>query len=392
MEPFTIRLKLNEVSFGRDLRLKLDPGSVTTGMAIVDDRKGKVVWAAELTHRGKFITKNMRSRSIFRKARRGKNTRYRPMRFSNRNKRDGWVAPSLMSRVYNILTWVRRISKWANITSISVETCKFDMQKMQLPSIKGKAYQRGELFGYEVREYLLTKFNYTCVYCGAKKVPLQIEHVIPKSKGGTNTINNLVLACEKCNQKKGSISLEDFLKGNIELLNSIKLQLKSSLKDAAAVNITRKKLLEELSIFGLPIEIGYGYKTKYNRDKQFLPKAHWIDAACVGESTPSSLDINGMRPLLIRATGHGSRRMCTTNKFGIPIKHREQVKVRFGFQTGDIGKASVLSGKLQGEWRGRIITRKTGSFHIGEADGIRWKNVRLIQKDDGYSYSNSISN
>ena len=41
-----------------------------------------------------------------------------------------------------------------------------------------------------------------CVYCGTSK-QLTIDHVIPKSKGGRNTWENLVTCCTKCNLKKG---------------------------------------------------------------------------------------------------------------------------------------------------------------------------------------------
>ena len=55
--PFTIILKGGEEQIREPtpLRLKLDPGSKTTGIALVDDEQGRVVWAAELTHRGQAI-------------------------------------------------------------------------------------------------------------------------------------------------------------------------------------------------------------------------------------------------------------------------------------------------------------------------------------------------
>src|SRR5215472_8324308 len=54
--PFTIILKcVVEHPDVHPLRLKIDPGSQTTGMALLDDASGEVVWAAELTHRGPAI-------------------------------------------------------------------------------------------------------------------------------------------------------------------------------------------------------------------------------------------------------------------------------------------------------------------------------------------------
>jgi 5-methylcytosine-specific restriction endonuclease McrA len=76
------------------------------------------------------------------------------------------------------------------------------MQLMRNPDIQGKEYQQGTLAGYETREFLLEKWKRECAYCGAKDVPLQIEHVQPRAKGGSNSITNLTLSCQKCNKKK----------------------------------------------------------------------------------------------------------------------------------------------------------------------------------------------
>lgn len=88
------------------------------------------------------------------------------------------------------------------------------------------------------------------------------------------------------------------------------------LKDAAAVNSTRWALFERLKAFGLPLETGSGGLTKYNRTVRGLPKAHWIDAACVGHSTPEIIITDGVVPLEIKATGHNSRQMCRMDKYG----------------------------------------------------------------------------
>ncbi len=81
---------------------------------------------------------------------------------------------------------------------------------MQNPEISGVEYQQGTLLGYEVREYLLEKWGRTCLYCGARDVPLEIEHLISKSRGGTNRVSNLALACHPCNQAKGAQTEEEF--------------------------------------------------------------------------------------------------------------------------------------------------------------------------------------
>jgi hypothetical protein len=103
--PFTIILKcVVEHPDVHPLRLKIDPGSQTTGMALVDDSSGDVVFAAELTHRGQAIKHALDQRRAVRRGRRQRNTRYRPPRFHNRRRQAGWLPPSLESRVTNVLT------------------------------------------------------------------------------------------------------------------------------------------------------------------------------------------------------------------------------------------------------------------------------------------------
>jgi len=125
------------------LRIKLDPGSRTTGIAIVNDVSGEVVFAAELSHRGSAVKAALESRRAVRRSRRRRQTRYRKARFTNRKRRDGWLAPSLESRISNILTWVKRLGKFCPLTALSMELVKFDTQLMQNPEISGTEYQQG---------------------------------------------------------------------------------------------------------------------------------------------------------------------------------------------------------------------------------------------------------
>uniref|UniRef100_UPI000B339719 RNA-guided endonuclease IscB n=1 Tax=Hassallia byssoidea TaxID=482630 RepID=UPI000B339719 len=171
--PFTIILKYAVSSLGIEPRqLKIDPGSKITGLAIL--QSDKVLWGAELTHRGQQIKNDLESRSAIRRNRRNRKTRYRKPRFINRIRKLGWLPPSLESRVKNIITWVNRITRYVPITGISQELVKFDLQRMQNPEISGEEYQRGELAGYEVREYLLEKWGRKCAYCNVENVPFEV--------------------------------------------------------------------------------------------------------------------------------------------------------------------------------------------------------------------------
>jgi 5-methylcytosine-specific restriction endonuclease McrA len=385
--PFTIILKKEVDATPEPVELKIDPGSKTTGLAIL--LGAKVIFAAELTHRGQAISASLKARAASRGNRRARHTRYRQPRFLNRTRPKGWLAPSLQHRVLPILTWVEKFRQFAPIGSIAQELVRFDLQQLENPEISGIEYQQGELAGYEVREYLLNKWDRKCAYCDAQNLPLQIEHIHPKSKGGSNRISNLALACEKCNLKKGTQDIKDFLKKKPELLKSILAQAKRPLKDAAAVNSTRWALFNALKKTGLPLTTGSGGLTKFNRTRLGLPKTHWLDAACVGQV--STLEICTTQPLNIKATGHGSRQKCRTDKYGFPSRYVPESPFALGFQTGDIVKAVVTTGKKIGTHVGRVAVRTRGSFNISTIKGlisdVSYKCCKTIHKKDGYGYS-----
>lgn len=384
--PFTIILKKAVEATPKPLTIKLDPGSKTTGIAVLQGNK--VIWGAELTHRGQSIKASLESRRSLRRGRRSRHTRYRPARFLNRTRPEGWLAPSLQHRVETTLTWVNKLIKFAPIGGIVQELVRFDLQQLENPEISGVEYQQGQLAGYEVREYLLNKWDRACTYCGKQDVPLQVEHIQARAKGGTNRVSNLCLACEPCNLKKGTQGIRDFLSGKPDLLNRILGQAKRPLKDAAAVNSTRWALLSRLKEAGLPVSTGSGGLTKFNRIRLGLPKTHWLDAACVGAT--ESLEVLTIKPLLIKATGHGSRQMCGTDKYGFPTRHKSSVQIHQGFQTGDIVKAVVTAGKKVGAYVGRVLCRASGSFDVatssGRVAGISHKYCQSIHQKDGYSY------
>lgn len=156
--------------------------------------------------------------------------------------------------------------------------------------------------------------------------------------------------------------------------------------------MTQWKLKEILESTGLPVEVGSGGLTKYNRKRLGISKSHWTDTACVGVETPDSLNIRNYQPLLIKAMSHGSRQMVKPDKYGFP---RTAPKLRqksfYGFQTGDIVKAVVTKGKKIGTYIGRVAVRKTASFNIKTktetVQGIGHKYCQHLYKSDGYTYS-----
>jgi len=384
--PFTIILRERDGGDTQPVEVKVDPGSRETGIALVVEGKHgrRVIWAANLAHRGQAVRDKLEKRRAVRRSRRARHTRYRAPRFLNRRRADGWLPPSLKSRVDNVTTLVKRLHGVCPVTTVAQELVKFDTQALQNPEIAGVEYQQGTLAGYEVREYLLEKWKRTCAYCGKTDTPLEIEHIMPRARGGSDRVSNLTLACHDCNQAKGTQTAAEFGHPNVQQ------QATAPLKDAAAVNTTRWALYHRLTTFGLPVSVGTGGRTKYNRIKQGYAKDHWIDAACIGVSGEQVFIPPTVSPLRITATGRGSRQMCRMDKFGFPRTSPKAAKRVHGFQTGDMVRAVVPSGRHAGTHIGRVAVRSLGKFNITTTtvtrQGIHFRHFILLQQTDGYAY------
>lgn len=385
--PFTIRLKDNScVSKERAYTVKLDPGSKHTGIAITDD-KNSVVILAELEHRGHLIKKDIDKRRVVRRSRRQRKTRYREARFLNRTKPEGWLAPSVKSRADNVINFIKKYKKLINIDKVMIENVSFDVAQMSSDTkLWGSDYQQGNLYQTELRSFIFSRSNGKCVYCGAKAE--EIDHVIPRSNGGTNSTYNLVASCRSCNEKKSNLTLKAF--GKIMHKDYSHLEPKKLSKDAAIVQSARNYMIREITNI-IPDTKSYeAWMTKYNRDELGLPKEHYYDALSVGE-IPNNFDFNTDKILIISAKGRGSRQMCHMDSFGFPRTSAKASKSVKGFQTGDIVKAVVPKGSKRGEYVGRVAVRSNGCFNIKTNDGstvdIRYKFCRLLQHNDGYSYN-----
>ena len=396
VQPFTIRLvdRTVEESDTQQMLVKIDPGSKASGIALVrlaDDGTHAVVALLELLHRGAQIRTALQGRAAHRRFRRGK-LRFRPARFNNRRRPKGWLPPSLRHRVDTTISWTNRLRCLAPVTGIAVERVRFDTQLMQNPEVSGVAYQQGELQGYEVREYVLEKWGRRCMYCDAQGVPLQVEHVLARSGGGSDRVSNLGLACVPCNQAKGSQAVQDFVKDPARLVR-IRASLKAPLRDAAMMNATRYALHDVLSRTGLPLEASSGGRTKWNRTRLGVPKSHALDAACVGVVG----GVSGWRrpSLVIKATGRGAYQRTRLDKHGFPRGRLTRTKRVFGFATGDRVRAEVPLGKNAGVHIGRVAVRLRGVFNVTTISGIvkdvHHRHCRLIQRSDGFGYSLKIN-
>lgn len=393
--PFVIRLKDRTVAQSEvdGVELGIDPGSRQTGIAMFTSREGerRGRYAIQLDHRGAQIRRKMGQRATYRRRRRSANLRYRAPRFLNRRRPDGWLPPSLRHRIDTTVSWVDRLARWAPVRMIHVERVAFDTHLLSAGRpLEGVEYQHGTLYGYQVREYLLEKWGRTCAYCGAINVPLTVDHVHPRSRGGPDRVCNLALACVPCNQAKSDHPIQQFLADRPAVSARILAQAKTPLRDAAAINATRWALWRALDDrYPSQVRTGSGGRTKWNRTRSRLSKSHTLDALCVGEVDTVSTCPAAV--LVATCTGRGTHCRTRTDRYGFPRLRLPRTKTVHGFQTGDLVKAVVPTGKKAGTHLGRVAVRATGSFNIttgpGTVQGIGHRHVQLLQRADGYGYT-----
>ena len=397
--PFVIKLK-QSFNSTKSFSIKIDPGSSISGISIVD--QDKALFFFELIHRGKEIKKALFQRRNIRRSRRNRKTRYRKCRFLNRKRKTNWLAPSVKSRADNILNFVKKYSKYIKIDLLSecnkqsiackkiiIERVSFNTSQLSSDDkLFGLDYQSGNLKDIKLRKFIFQKYNNCCVYCNgeSKDSKLEVEHLVSKANGGTNSTHNLVLSCRTCNELKSTLSLKDF--GKLMKKDFTKLEPKKLPKEAAIVQSARNYVINSLKENYI-VETGEGWETKINREENGLPKEHYYDALSVGED--KSYRIVTDKVLIIKAVGRGTRQMCRVDKYGFPRTRAKENRVVKGFMTGDIIRAIVNKGIKKGKYLGKVAIRSNGYFNIttsnGIIQGIGYKDCKVIQKSDGYSYN-----
>jgi len=274
-EPFTLQLRFETTSYTQSVTVGVDSGSKTVGIAAIVN--GETLLQAEVQLRTD-ISEKLTQRRTYRRTRRSRKTRYRAPRYANRTRKADWLPPSVSSKLAATLKAVRFVASLLPVRQVNLEIASFDTQKMRKPEITGVAYQQGTLFGYQVREYLLEKWQRTCAYCGAQDTALQVEHIVPPGRGGSDRVDNLTLACEPCNQRKGNKTAGEFG------FPQIQARARLPLRDAAHVSSLKTALLTQLlRQFGeQQVQVRYGYQTKYQRIQVLhLPKSHAHDAVAI---------------------------------------------------------------------------------------------------------------
>lgn len=309
--PFTIKLLYEtETHMVQDCTLGVDTGSSRIGTAVYSE--GKILYTSQVEIRNDIKSK-MDDRRGHRRSRRFRHTRYRKARFLNRRnsiKKDRF-SPTIISKYHAHTREIEFVKSILPIKKIVLETGTFDPHLMQNPALANEkirhwGYQKGKLYGFEnAKAYVLARDNYTCQCCKTKKGTLHVHHIIYRSNGGSDDIENLITLCENCHKELHQGELKEFE-------NKLSGKRKGQLKHATQMNSIRIQLLKH---YTEAIET-FGYITKSNRQNLSLEKDHWIDA-CVIASCGQPFEI-GSKTYYKKIVGNGTRILAKFRK--VPVQ------------------------------------------------------------------------
>jgi len=248
-------------------------------------------------------------------------------KMGQKRKPSGWLAPSANALVNAYFNGIKRVGSYVPIASVRFEDVAFDTRKLE-DCLDGKGDCSTVNYARQNRkDFVLARDGWKCVYCGRKSnfskkgLRLTQDHVVPKSKNGSNAIGNLVACCEKCNSDKGSLDLDDYLKKREQQGDKpsdtkrikryvVGLSQKSeSFRSKAHVGQVKTKVLRLLRERFEDVSITKGYVTKKDRDWMGLTKSHDCDAVAIAAYGER---VGFMPPLrtyhVRRYTWEGSRR------------------------------------------------------------------------------------
>ena len=330
--PFIVKLKYETADITRPLYCGIDTGRENIGLGVSNER-GECILKVKVTTNNKTIKINMDKRRSYRQERhlhkRQKKQRKalrenkvlqsenkieyknkqvpcievkaigadKPVvhkvirgaesKFNNRKRSENWLTPSARQLIWCHITAFKKICEFLPITNLTIETVKFDFQKLEDFNITD--WNHGSLFGFKnVAEYIKTKQNGKCAICDE---PIEhIHHIVPRSKGGSDNVKNLVGLCKCCH---------DMVHKNESLLKGIKQQYKISL-----LNTVMPYLLDEFASLSkqmnIEMKVCTGYDTFKTRQKYNIHKEHSNDGYAISLYNREVAIVSDMPELTLR--------------------------------------------------------------------------------------------
>lgn len=109
-----------------------------------------------------------------------------------------------------------RWAKWTQFVGEEFLDSDYNMIRgVKIPRYKlspnTRLYNRNVKKWYEIMKTVFKRDDYTCRYCGKKGGILEVDHIVPFSKGGSDDLSNLATSCRHCNRQKRDKSVEEFL-------------------------------------------------------------------------------------------------------------------------------------------------------------------------------------
>lgn len=365
--PFVVQLDYDSTTYTQDVNLGIDAGSKHIGVSASSEKKEMLAAQVELRS---DIVKLLSTRRELRRTRRNHKTRYREVRFDNRKKKDGWLAPSVEQKIESHLKVIRLVHKLLPITKTTIEVGQFDAQKIKNPDINGDEYQQGEQMGFwNVREYVLARDGHKCVHCkGKSKDPILNVHHLESRKTGGNSPSNLVTLCETCHKA--------YHRGEFDL----KIKRGTILRDAAVMNIMRLAVYERAKAEFGNVHLTYGYITKHTRIENGIAKTHAADAFCIAKNVHArKLDSFFM----CRCVPRHTRALHVANPKKGGIRRSAIASHKIGkscFQRFDMVRWKGRECFISGSTGGRLVLRDIEGVKMHDKQAVNVKTIKFLKR------------
>lgn len=365
--PFVVQLDYESTTYTQEVSLGIDAGSKHIGVSANSEKKELLAAQVELRI---DVVNLLSTRRELRRTRRNRKTRYRKVRFDNRKRKDGWLAPSVKQKVESHLKVIRLVRKLLPITKTTIEVAQFDAQKIKRPDIKGEEYQQGEQMGFwNVREYVLARDGHKCIHCkGKSKNPILNVHHLESRKTGGNSPSNLVTLCETCHKA--------YHRGEFEL----KIKRGSSLRDAAVMNIMRWAVYERAKEEFENVHLTYGYITKHTRIENGIAKTHAADAFCIAKNVHA---IRLVTFFMCRCVPRHTRALHVANpkKGGIRRSCIASHKIgKSRFQRFDMVRWMGKECFIFGSTNGKPVLRDIKGIKMHENASVNIKTIKFLRR------------
>ena len=316
-----------------EIRCGVDDGGLHTGIAIVQkcQTKNKVLFKGTIEQRND-VKHLMNVRRGYRRYHR-QQKRHRKARFNNRSSsmRKDRIAPSILQKRQATMRVIYHLNKWVNITNYWLEDVAIDIRALT-DGYKpyGWQYQKSNRLDENIRKAVILRDGCKCMECGKTNTKLEVHHINPRRKNGSNTLGNLISLCQKCHQKTEGKE-EQYMQHYFDLLNSSDTK---NLNYASHVMIGKHWLRGQLSELGI-LHLTSGGDTANKRIDWDIEKSHSNDAICIMDLKPDTTEV---KEWIIKPMRRQSKAK-TDNVLG--IKHRDLVE--YTFRNGETHRGYVTA-------------------------------------------------